>query len=60
MVHAYAAQVERKGVDSAMDVAKGKRAGGFTRAPETPEEHGRARHMLKQVVGVDIRDAVKL
>ena len=60
MVHAYAAQVERIEVDIAMDVIKGKRIGGFDHARDNPEELEKARHMLKQVVGVDIRDVVNL
>ena len=60
MVHAYAAQVERIEVDIAMDVIKGKRIGGFNQVRDNPEELQKARHMLKQGVGVDIRDVVNL
>lgn len=58
MVYAYAAQLERIEVDLALEVIKGRRIGGLDRVRENAEELEKARHMLKQVVGVDIREVV--
>lgn len=58
LVHGYAAEVERIEVDLALEVIKGRRIGGMDRERENVEELEKARHLLKQVTGVDIREVV--
>ncbi len=58
LVHGYAAEVERIEVDLALEVIKGRRIGGLDRERENVEELEKARHLLKQVTGVDIREVV--